>query len=157
MGELFAIIAQRQDRYEFTVTLTMLELYCRRIHDLLDIASKKNMRIRTDQAGQVYVENACEHVVTSAQEVMNLLEAGSKGRQCRDTEMNKGSSRSHLLFTLRVASKNRETGENLSGKLLLVDLAGSERVRRSGVTGEGLREACEINTSLSALGDVLHG
>jgi len=42
------------------------------------------------------------------------------------------------------------------GKLLLVDLAGSERVGRSGVSGDGLREACEINTSLSALGDVLH-
>lgn len=134
----------------------MLELYCKRLHDLLDIGSKKNLRVRTEQGGNVYVENACEQVVTSAQEVRKLMEAGSKGRHCRSTQMNSASSRSHLLFTLKVTSTNRETGEHICGKLLLVDLAGSERVQRSGVTGDGLREACEINASLSALGDVLH-
>merc|ERR1712151_896512 len=114
------------------------------------------MRIRTDQRGEVFVENAREEVVTDAQEVRNLFEAGSKARHCRDTQMNVGSSRSHVLLTLKVTSRSRETGESVSGKLLLVDLAGSERVGRSGVSGDGLREACEINASLSALGDVLH-
>lgn len=36
-----------------------------------------------------------------------------------------------------------------------VDLAGSERIKVSGVTGAGLREATNINSSLSALGDVM--
>lgn len=36
-----------------------------------------------------------------------------------------------------------------------VDLAGSERIKVSGVTGVGLREATNINSSLSALGDVM--
>jgi len=36
-----------------------------------------------------------------------------------------------------------------------VDLAGSERLSKSGVTGEGQREAIEINKSLTALGDVM--
>lgn len=36
-----------------------------------------------------------------------------------------------------------------------VDLAGSERIKVSGVTGAGLREATAINSSLSALGDVM--
>lgn len=38
---------------------------------------------------------------------------------------------------------------------LAVDLAGSERIKVSGVTGVGLREATNINSSLSALGDVM--
>lgn len=70
--------------------------------------------------------------------------------------MNAASSRSHLLVCLKIVSTNRKTGQKLRGKLLLVDLAGSERVKRSEVSGEGLREACEINTSLSALGDVIN-
>lgn len=39
--------------------------------------------------------------------------------------------------------------------LCAVDLAGSERIKVSGVTGAGLREATNINSSLSALGDVM--
>ena len=39
--------------------------------------------------------------------------------------------------------------------LNLVDLAGSERVKESGATGQRFEEAKKINSSLSALGDVI--
>ncbi|KAK7386055.1 hypothetical protein VNO78_32126 [Psophocarpus tetragonolobus] len=39
--------------------------------------------------------------------------------------------------------------------LSFVDLAGSERVKKSGSTRSQLKEAQSINTSLSALGDVI--
>ncbi|XP_032579910.1 kinesin-like protein KIF17 isoform X2 [Drosophila sechellia] len=41
------------------------------------------------------------------------------------------------------------------GKLSLVDLAGSERQRRTGAKGDRLKEASQINLSLSALGNVI--
>ncbi|KAK3278299.1 hypothetical protein CYMTET_13751 [Cymbomonas tetramitiformis] len=41
------------------------------------------------------------------------------------------------------------------GKLTVVDLAGSERVKRSGVSGQQLKEAANINTSLLAFGNVV--
>lgn len=44
----------------------------------------------------------------------------------------------------------------LVGKLNLVDLAGSERVSKSGADGTRLKEAQNINKSLSCLGDVIH-
>merc|ERR550537_2131870 len=40
-------------------------------------------------------------------------------------------------------------------KLTLVDLAGSEKVHKSGSAGEMLEEAKKINSSLSALGNVI--
>ena len=40
-------------------------------------------------------------------------------------------------------------------KLHLVDLAGSERITKSGAEGARLKEAQNINKSLSALGDVI--
>lgn len=43
-----------------------------------------------------------------------------------------------------------------TSKIILADLAGSERITKSGVTGAGLTEATSINSSLSALGNVVH-
>lgn len=40
-------------------------------------------------------------------------------------------------------------------QLSFVDLAGSERVKKSGSSGNQLKEAQSINKSLSALGDVI--
>ena len=36
-----------------------------------------------------------------------------------------------------------------------MDLAGSERINKSGATGQALKEAQNINTSLAALGNVI--
>ncbi|RNE98419.1 putative kinesin [Trypanosoma rangeli] len=41
-------------------------------------------------------------------------------------------------------------------KIMLADLAGSEKIAKSGVSGEGLAEATSINSSLTALGNVVH-
>lgn len=43
-----------------------------------------------------------------------------------------------------------------ASKILLADLAGSERIKNSGVVGDGLAEATAINSSLTALGKVVH-
>merc|ERR1712113_659289 len=49
----------------------------------------------------------------------------------------------------------QDTEQIIYGKITLCDLAGSERPKKSEVTGDALKEATEINKSLSALGDVI--
>merc|ERR1719199_832182 len=88
-------------------------------------------------------------------ELDNCLETGIGARKVMATSMNEHSSRSHMLFIVRIVSVNRETHDRLLGKILIVDLAGSERLSKSQVTGDGAKEAIEINKSLTALGDVI--
>uniref|UniRef100_A0A0G4IFR3 Kinesin-like protein n=1 Tax=Chromera velia CCMP2878 TaxID=1169474 RepID=A0A0G4IFR3_9ALVE len=59
------------------------------------------------------------------------------------------------VVTVRTKAQSQAQGKTYVGKLNLIDLAGSENVNKSNVTGQALREAQNINKSLSALGDVI--
>lgn len=59
------------------------------------------------------------------------------------------------MLCIMVKAKNLMTEECTKSKLWLVDLAGSERIAKTEVQGERLKEAQNINRSLSALGDVI--
>lgn len=64
----------------------------------------------------------------------------------------------HIQFSMlcvMVKAKNLISGECTKSKLWLVDLAGSERLAKTDVQGDRLKEAQNINRSLSALGDVI--
>lgn len=60
------------------------------------------------------------------------------------------------MLCIMVRAKNLISGECTKSKLWLVDLAGSERLTRTDVQGDRLKEAQNINRSLSALGDVIY-
>ena len=84
------------------------------------------------------------------------LKEGVARRKTASTLMNAESSRSHQIFCVVIESTDLQTQTVTRGKLSFVDLAGSERVKKSGATGEQLKEAMAINMSLSALGNVIN-
>lgn len=99
------------------------------------------------------VVGAKEAVVTSAEELLNVVETGNALRHTSATGMNEQSSRSHVILTLQLSQSY--PNHSISSKLCLVDLAGSERVAKTGNTGMQLKESININTGLLALGNVI--
>lgn len=76
--------------------------------------------------------------------------------------MNEASSRSHAIFTICIERNSvdfiNETGidENyVTSKFVFVDLAGSERLKKTGATGNTLKEGININLGLLELGNVI--
>ncbi|XP_010555154.1 PREDICTED: kinesin-like protein KIN-12C isoform X2 [Tarenaya hassleriana] len=105
----------------------------------------------------VYVENLVEHKVRNVNDVLKLLLQGAANRKIAATHMNSESSRSHSVLTCTIES--RWETDSLThfrfARLNLVDLAGSERQKSSGAEGDRLKEAANINKSLSTLGLVI--
>jgi hypothetical protein len=82
----------------YRVRIQFLEIYGEEIRDLLDPSTTAKVTIRETPAGGVYVSGAREELVTSADEMLSILEKGSAGRTTGSTRMNSTSSRSHGYF-----------------------------------------------------------
>ncbi|AQK61431.1 Kinesin-like protein KIN-12E [Zea mays] len=137
----------------FTCKCSFLEIYNEQILDLLN-PNSVNLQIREDSRKGVHVESLTEHEISNAREALQQLIEGAANRKVAATNMNHASSRSHSVFTCLIKSKWESKGINYHrfSRLNLVDLAGSERQKSSGAKGERLKEATNINKSLSTLG-----
>lgn len=83
-----------------------------------------------------------ETPVKTVAEALACIERGRGQRAVAATKVHEHSSRSHSIVMVTVGNQQ---SDKPPGRLFLVDLAGSERVKKSGVTGEELREAQHIN------------
>jgi hypothetical protein len=161
INEVFDL-KEKSTSYTYTITCYMLEIYNEQLLDLLrdpkqdkaSGASKKKLGVKLDANKIVIVPGIIEVEVFKPQDVLDLLDKGQKLRKTASTQMNAGSSRSHMVFAMLINGVN-EKNERTLGKLSLVDLAGSEKASKTGATGDQMKEAQAINKSLSALGDVI--
>ncbi|KAJ5966808.1 hypothetical protein N7501_003056 [Penicillium viridicatum] len=142
-----------------TVEVSYLEIYNERVRDLLNPSNKGNLKVREHPSTGPYVEDLAKLVVSSFEEIENLMDEGNKARTVAATNMNETSSRSHAVFTLTLTQKRHDKETSMDtekvSKISLVDLAGSERANSTGATGARLKEGAEINRSLSTLGRVI--
>lgn len=154
LQKLFEMADKKSDEMEMTFSVSVLEIYNETVKDLLS-STRNNLDLRLNGEGKVYVENLQKLPCDSMDEVLTVMSRASKNRSTGSHNMNEHSSRSHLVVTISADTKNLVNGVRTNGSLCLIDLAGSERVGKTDATGERLKEAQNINKSLSALGDVI--
>lgn len=137
-----------------------LEIYNENINDLLGAPGnldKSKLEIRHDtKAQKTSVIGLTSVPLDSPDNVFAALKRASSNRSVAATKANERSSRSHSVFTVRIAGHNSITNHSCEGMLNLIDLAGSERLDQSQATGDRLKETQAINKSLSSLGDVIY-
>ena len=147
--------------YESKVSISYLEIYNEIIFDLLSPLppneQKGEINFQEDAKGNVVVKGLTKHTVSNEEEAFNLLFEGESNRTVSEHQLNKGSTRSHCIFTISIEMKSKvESSEKvLTSKLNFVDLAGSERVKETGSSGIALKEAAYINKSLTFLEQVV--
>lgn len=148
-------------------SVSMLEIYMDSVRDLLVTtgASTFSNSLEVLGLGPLTAEHVAAGVervpgrtwlpVFSADDALAALVQGCAARTIACTALNAASSRSHVIFTLKLQFESNSSCNSSCSMLHLVDLAGSERVSRSEAEGLQLKEAQAINKSLSALGDVV--
>ena len=147
--------------FESKVSISYLEIYNEIIFDLLSPIpaneQKGEINFQEDSKGNIIVKGLTKHSVANEEEAFNLLFEGESNRTVSEHQLNKGSTRSHCIFTISVEMKSKvESSEKvLTSKLNFVDLAGSERVKETGSSGLALKEAAYINKSLTFLEQVV--
>ncbi|NWS55474.1 KI20A protein, partial [Chunga burmeisteri] len=140
---------------QFSIWVSFFEIYNELIYDLLEPAlpgqnrKRQTLRLCEDQTGNPYVKDLNWINVRDADEAWKLLKLGRKNQSFASTHMNQNSSRSHSIFSIRILRLQR--GVPKISELSLCDLAGSERCKDQ-KSGDRLKEANNINTSLHTLG-----
>lgn len=105
VNTLFDSICEAPEHVEFTVKVSIAEIYLERIRDLLS-PDKNNLKIRQDKQRGVYIEDVTESYVTEEKDIFDLMKLGNSNRAISATNMNEGSSRSHLIFMLSIHQNN---------------------------------------------------
>ncbi|KAL2021906.1 hypothetical protein VTK56DRAFT_6501 [Thermocarpiscus australiensis] len=139
---------------ERKIYISIIELAGQTAYDLLN--SRKQVSILEDSFGITQMAGALEHQVTNKATLLDFIEAAASLRRTASTLKNDTSSRSHAICRIRI--ENPGIASDQDGLLYLVDLAGSEAARdKVAHDATRMKEAREINTSLSVLKDCIRG
>jgi hypothetical protein len=106
----------------YSINVTMVDVYMERIYDLLDRSN-----IFVGVSGNSGLIGATKINISTESELIDIIAAAVCYRKTQDTRLNKVSSRSHCVIIIEV-KKFTTDGIEQCGNLVLVDLAGCERL-----------------------------
>ncbi|XP_038071141.1 kinesin-like protein KIF20B isoform X4 [Patiria miniata] len=159
-----SVDVEAQGPLKFSVWVSFAEVYNEYIYDLLEAIPKAKkvrrqpLKFSEDKNGQIYIKGLKEISVQSADEAYKILKIGQQNLSMAATKLNHCSSRSHCIFSIKILRVVDVENPHVArvSQLSFCDLAGSERYTRTQNTGDRLKEAGNINTSLLTLGKCIH-
>lgn len=151
-AKLFEFISTSS--FETNVRLSMVEIYNEEVYDLLGKGEDKR-KVHINMSGDDIKLDCDEIEIPDNKSVREWFYKGMEIRTTAATNANDESSRSHCILTLYIDQYDKVTKQTTQSKLYMVDLAGSERIAKTGVEGDRLTEAKNINKSLSALSNIM--
>ena len=147
-------ILERPEHAGTTVGVSLFEIYCGKLLDLLN--DRSPVKCLEDRKGKVQFPGLSEHPVSDAGRLMEIIDEGSQNRSTGTTSANADSSRSHAVLQLSLRRDEGRVRNKEVGRLTFIDLAGSERGADTSKACRTTRmEGAEINTSLLALKEVI--
>lgn len=159
--EIFKRIKENKDpEKKYEVVAMMCEIYNEKVQDLMIPVQKRpnnGLKIRESKSLGIFVDGLSKHAVSSYDEISKVMSIGEGNRSKGATLMNAESSRAHTVIQIEFRQITEFKGKKAQKQSIinLIDLAGSEKLGQTGATGDRLKEGCEINKSLSTLGDVI--
>jgi len=152
-----------QASVRFSVWVSFCEIYNDNIHDLLEQVPSGHhkrtvLRLSQDVKGNSFIKDLRWLQVSSSDEAYRVMKIERKNQSFSSTRLNHQSSRSHSIFYIRILRVEDIGVPRVLGisELSLCDLAGSERCSRTLNTGDWLKEAGNINSSLLTLGKCIN-
>ena len=136
-----------RDQYfrQIKFTVSFYEIYCGKLHDLLN--DRNQLFAREDAKQTVNIVGLQNKPVDSVENLMKIINTGMEARTTGQTGANDDSSRSHAILEI-----NLKQAKKVVGKMSFIDLAGSERgADVSGADFKTRMDGAEINKSLLAL------
>ena len=160
-GSTSVVLNAEESNIRFMLWASFAEIYNEQIFDLLEVSTLSANRMTRpstlnlrDGDGRPYICGLREVYVSSAEEAWRLVQIGRENQHIASTRLNRASSRSHSIFTLRLIQVVDVDQPNVAriASLSFCDLAGSERNTAAGGCNERTKEAGNINKSLMMLG-----
>lgn len=146
--DIFSYIKNSNDERNYLLRVSYLEIYNEVLLDLL--SNQSNLAIHQDSSRGVIVTPLREEVVTSCNQVMEIIFKGERNRHIAATDFNLRSSRSHSI--VQIIIEIEENSHVSTCCINLIDLAGSEKAAEE---IERRKEGAYINKSLLTLATVI--
>ncbi|CAM9187798.1 unnamed protein product [Scytosiphon promiscuus] len=150
LTRLFSVLLRTTQERRFRVSISLLNIYCERLQDVLEPSSGQVILIRERPNGETFLEGLSSRTVHSSSEALSILERADDGE---------GSNRSHKVALVYLERRCTEDAPSTRGDefiqscLMLADLAASENSKRTDSRYQRFEESTSINLGLSALGN----
>lgn len=145
------------DEHIFTVSVTFIEVYLDKIHDILN--DNTSISLPLQQSDNVKLKSSDSDVnviyVNNEAELLDLLNSEQSQRNNEINNIESENLRPHLLIQISLNKTNKLSNNFQKSNLFLVDFSSSMHVSKTNSMGIDLKDE-KTNYSLNSLGNIIH-